>query len=226
MGAPVTLTLYCSTSSFSSSGFPSLSQTPSLVLSSSMGWNVGTNSPPLFGEMTASAELLNTNASWLSSPTASIPNNRRGNCFVGGPYRGEFLSGSWNITMSVKPVNNSNNNVGNMLYRFWKGFNISGSGASLITSTFYSSSRCVAQGGPSRAVSSLTSSNNLPNVVFRNEYLFIQTYWMIVTAGGGGGGGSTNDEDFVFGPTASFIITPSFVSDHPQNSVWYADGDD
>ena len=230
MTQPVNYTLYCTTASFSGSGFAALSPTaPSGFSASAFGWNMGSNNPPSYAEMSRSFEIIRTDVlSWLSTPSASIPNPRRGNSWAAGPYNGEFLSGSWQITMSVKSVTRTDNQVGRFIYRFWKGNDISGSNAALISSTYFSSSQNPAVTGGTNAaallstLTKLTSSISLPNTIFRNEYLFIQTYWMIITAGGNNG----DDENYVFGPSASLVLPTPFVADNPQFMRYIAGSDD
>ena len=201
-------------------------ESPQPVFSASaFGWNMGQNNPPSVAEMSASNEIIRNNASaWLSTPTSSIPNNRKGNCWIAGPYSGEFLSGSWQITMSVKAVSAANSQVGNMFFRYWKGSNISGSNAALMSTTYFTSS-LAAPVGSTTVISRCTSSISLPSTIFRNEYLFIQTYWNVVTAGGGGAPGNNNDEDYVFGPTASLIRPTPFVADRPYVLPWMSSED-
>ena len=219
MPLPVTKVLYCTTGSYSGSGFAALLDiAPTPFSASAFGWIMGNSNPPLIAEMSRSFELTRTDASWLTTPSASIPNRIRGNCWEAGPYNGEFVAGIWSITMSVKSVTRTDSQVGNLLYKFWKGSDISGSNATLISSTLFTSSRNPAQSGGttpanlSSSLAALTCSANLPSAWFRNEYLFIQTYWNIVT----GGGNTTDDENFVFGISASVIKPTPFVADRPQ----------
>jgi len=231
MPAPTTKTLYCSTGSFSGSRFPSLYESPQPVFSASAwGWNMGQNNPPSICEMNSGIEIARGSAQWQSTPTASIPNNNAGgsggaNSWIAGPYNGEFLSGSWQITMSVKAVTSTDSQVGNMFYRFWKGTNISGSNASLISTTYFTSSRNPAVGGGTAQVGNtltkLTSSVSLPSTIFRNEYLFIQTYWSVVT----NGGNNNDDEGYVFGPTASLIRPTEFVANRSTVLGWMSSED-
>jgi hypothetical protein len=225
MPLPVTKVLYCTTGSYSGSGFAALSETaPNVFTASAFGWNMGQNNPPLYCEMYRGVEVLrNTAGRWFPRPSGSgVPNNTIGNCWAFGPLNGEFLSASWQITMSVKAITRSDGQVGNFIYRFWQGSNVSGSNATLITPTFYTSSRNTSEsaGATPLIVSRLTSSISLPNIRLKNEYLFIQTYWSIVTAGGNNG----DDENLVFGISASVIKPTSFVADYPQFMACSDDG--
>jgi hypothetical protein len=230
MPRPVTKIFYLSTGSFSGSNFPSLYESPQPVFSASaFGWNVGQNNPPLYCEMNDGVEVVRTSTQWQASPTGSLPSTNvagsgASNSWAAGPFNGVFSSGSWAITMSVKAVTNANNQTGRFIYRFWKGGDLSGSSAALIMPTFYSSSVNVAvTGGSGTAViNSMSAVIPLPEIQFRSEYLFIQTYWSIVSAAGNNG----SDEDFVFGPTASFIKTTLFVQDKPTFMKWIGATDD
>lgn len=228
MPLPITKVLYCTTGSYSGSGFAALLDiAPTPFSASAFGWVVGQNNPPAIAEMSGSYEVLRTDTlSWLSTPSASIPNRIRGNCWESGPYNGEFIAGRWNITMSVKSVTRTDSQVGNFLYKFWKGSDVSGSNATLISSTLFTSSRNPAVAGGTNAaallssLAALTCSANLPSAWFRNEYLFIQTYWNIVTGGDNNG----DDENLVFGISASVIKPTPFVADYPQFIACSDDG--
>ena len=219
MSMPVTKSYYCTTGSFSGSGFALLTETQPLnFAATAFGWNVGQNNPPLFCEMNRAVEVVRTSTQWQATPTASIPNNNAAgsgasNSWAFGPLQGEFLSGSWQITMSVKAQTNANNQRGNFVYRFWKGYDISGSGAILIDPTYFSSSinRAVTGGAGVAVIHNLSASVPLSGIILRNEYVFIQTIWSIFATSGNNGA----DEDIVFG-SASFISTTPFIEDHPQ----------
>ena len=223
MSVPVTKTYYCTTGSYNASGFAALDETaPNLFSATAFGWNMGQNNPPLYCEMSRSFEVLRTDTlSWLAAPSASIPNRTRGNCWAFGPLTGEFLSASWQITMSVRAITRADAQVGQMIYRFWKADNVSGSNASLISPTYFSSSRAVpgTTAGGSGLILPLTSSIPLPNINLKNEYFFIQTYWSIVTAGTNNG----DDENYVFGITASLVKSAPFVTSQARMVVWEQD---
>jgi hypothetical protein len=126
--------------------------------------------------------------------------------------------------MSVKAATSTDNQVGNLVYKLWRGSNISGSNAVLISSTYFSSSRNPAVGGGPAQIGNtgtrLTSSFSLPSTTFRTEYLFIQTYWSIDTAGGN----NNDDEVLVFGNNSLVKPTP-FVAEQRQ-FIRCAGGDD
>jgi len=220
MPAPVTRTYYCTTGSYSGSGFAALSPTaPNPFSASAYGWNMGTNSPPLWCELYRGVEVArNTAGRWFAAPSASVPNNTIGNCWAIGPLNGEFLSGNWQITMSVIAVLRADGQVGMLNYRFWRANNVSGSNATLISPTYFSSSRAVPgnTSGGNGVVLALTSSTALSNIILRNEYFFIQTYWGIITAGGNNG----DDENYVFGPNSSLVKPTPFVGDRVTNVGW------
>ena len=223
MSVPVIKTYYCTTGSYSGSGFAALSETaPNLFSATAFGWVMGGNNPPLYAEMSRSFEVIRTDTlSWLAAPSASIPNRIRGNCWTTGPLTGEFLSGNWQITMSVKAITRADGQVGQMIYRFWKADNVSGSGASLISPTYFSSSRAVpgTTAGGNGIITPLTSSIPLPNINLKNEYFFIHTHWSIVTAGTNNG----DDENYVFGQFASNIKSAPFVTSQARMVIWEQD---
>jgi len=221
MSLPVTKSYYCTTGSYNASGFAALDETaPNLFSATAFGWNMGQNNPPLYCEMYRGVEVLrNTAGRWFPTPSGSgVPNNTIGNCWAFGPLTGEFLSASWQITMSVCAITRADAQVGQMIYRFWKADNVSGSGASLISPTYFSSSRAVpgTTAGGNGIITPLTSSIPLPNINLKNEYFFIQTYWSIVTAGTNNG----DDENYVFGITASLVKSAPFVTSQARMVVW------
>lgn len=134
-----------------------------------------------------------------------------GNCWMMGPFNGEFLAGNWQITMSQKCVTIGNAHSGRFNYRFWTAPTGSGEGASLITSTFFSSSILNMPANTTTVIAG-TASVSLPNINLHNEYIFIHTQWSIITAGTN----NNADNDYVFGTTASLVIPPSFVTHSKQ----------
>lgn len=231
MPSPVTKTYYCNTSSFDATTFGGLSDGVAPPQTNTIwGWNTGRNNPPLYCEMNWNVAVSRLSTQWEASPTSSSPTqnaggNGEGNCWIYGPISGEFTSGNWIITMSVKSVNAAAAHTGQFIYRFWKASNEFGSGSALITSSFYSSSIASLPSNTTTTVSA-TSSIALNDIIFRNEYLFLQTYWSLLTNPGGGAGNNAVDNDYVLGATASLIISPSFIADSPQFIQWIYDGDD
>ena len=223
MARPVNKTLYLTTGSLS--GFAALSEiVPTPFTSSAFGWGMGQNNPPLYAEMSRSYEVLRTDGlSWLSTPSASIPNPRRGNCWATGPYHGEFTSGSWQVSMSIKSATRSDNQRGRFIYRIWQGHDIGGGDATLVSPRFFSSSINPANGTGAAGlaiINLLTGSLALPNISLVNEYIFIQTYWSIFAQGGN----NQDDENYVFGPNASVIKPTSYIDIHTQIITCYEDG--
>lgn len=220
MPAPVTTTYYCSTSSFGSTTHGALTPVaPPTPSNTTIGWNVRTLNPPQFSEMNWGQEVVGTDVThWLPSPTGSRPNmsatgSGAGNCFVMGPFNGEFLRGPWNITMSVIAVNNSSTHTGRFIYRIWQGSDLSGSNASLVTSSFLSSS--IVTINSTSVGKSLSGSFLFPGINLRDEYVFLHTQWSIVTAGGN----SNADNDFVMG-TGSVVNPTPFVGRRQQTVRW------
>ncbi len=219
MSVPVTKSLYCDTASFSGTTFGGLLEVAPPDTNTTWGWNTGQNNPPLYCEMNRGIEVSRTSAQWQASPTQSVPNqNTRGsgagNCWIAGPYTGEFLSGNWNVSMSVKAVSNPSNHNGQLIYRFWTSPTGSGAGASLVTASFISSS--IATITDASTIWVLTSSVSLPRINMKNSYLLVQTYWRIITAGGN----NNADNDFVLGTNNSVITTTPFVTSEPSVIAW------
>jgi hypothetical protein len=164
--------------------------------------------------MSYSFEVVrNAAGNWFAAPSASIPNNTRGNCWIAGPYLGEFVPGNWNVSMSVIAVSNASSHTGRFIYRIWTSPTGSGENSTLVTSSFISSSIVTVDSQTVPVVSTATIS--LPKINLKNEYVLIQTYWSIQTAGGN----SNADNDFVLG-TGSFIQTPSFVTSRCRLVTW------
>lgn len=158
------------------------------------------------------SELLKNIPQWQASPTQSIPSqdaggSGRGNGWISSPFTGEFISGNWNISMSVKATTSVNGQSGNFIYRIWTCLTDSGGNASLVTSSFITSSGVISL---TTTPVNLTSSIILPRLNLHSEYIFIQMYWSITVAASGGG--STNaDVNYVLGPDSTIQTSP-FIS--------------
>ena len=145
MPSPQNYTYYLSTSSFSGTTFGALSMTPPPTTNTTWGWNVRQNNPPLFSEMNYGLEIDGADPThWSATPSASAPvlsvlGSGGGNCWMCGPFNGEFLQGKWNITMSVNAVTNKAAHTGRFHYRFWSSPTGSGANASLISNASTSS---------------------------------------------------------------------------------------
>ena len=218
MSLPVTYSYYCSTASFAGTTFGALTRVAPPQTNTAIGWNTNRNNPPLYSELNWNAEVVRTDAQWLASPTQSAPNQNAGgsgtgNCFIFGPLRGEFFPGIWNITMSVKSTTAAASHTGQLHYRFWTSVTGSGANATLVTSSFLSSS--IGTIASNTVPVFMTASFTLPQIILRNSYVLVQTYWSIITSPGGGTGNNNVDNNFVFG-TGSIVKTSPFISDHPQ----------
>lgn len=225
MPAPVTSpTFYFNTAAFSGTSFGGTSTVaPTTTDTTANGWNVGTNGVPNYCEMQWNLEVTrNLAGAWSSSVSASIPNQNvlglgGGNCWMLGPFNGEFTVGNWTITMSMRQVSNASAHTNRIIYRFWKSPAASGVNASLVSSTFFSSS--IGSFSTIGVRIPITSSITLPNINLRNEYIFLQTYCMVVTAAGN----VSSDMDHTLG-SMSYIQPTPFVSHSRQNLVeWSSD---
>jgi hypothetical protein len=216
---------YCSTSSFPGTTFGALSDGVNPpVTYTTRGWNTGRINPPLYCEMNWNQEVVRTSTQWQATPTQSAPNQNvggsgAGNCWALGPVNGEFLAGNWQITMSMKSVTAAAAHTGRFIYRFWTSLTGSGENASLITSSYISSSVLSMPGNTTTVVAG-TSSINLPYMNLRNEYIFIQTYWSVITNPGGGPANNNVDQDYVLGNITSSLVRPtSFISHNRSGFV-------
>jgi hypothetical protein len=225
MSVPVTKSYFCSTSSFTGTTFGALSDGVSPPnTNTTWGWNTGRNNPPLYSEMNYNVEVPRTSSQWLALPTGSIPSQNTagsgsGNCWIAGPIRGEFLAGNWFVTMSVKSTDASAAHTGQFIYRFWTSPSGSGQNASLITSSFISSS-VLSIPNNTTGIAIGTASIVLPNINLRNEYILIQTYWSLLTNPGGGVPNNAIDNDYVLGVTASVVQTSQFVTSRARAVTW------
>jgi len=225
MPIPVTKIYYCSTSSYTGTTFGALSDgvNPPATYTT-WGWNTGVINPPLYSEMNWNQEVVRTSNQWQSPPTQSAPNQNAGgsgtgNCWALGPVNGEFLDGNWQITMSMKSVTLAAAHTGRFVYRFWTSLTGSGANASLITSSYISSSVLSMPGNTTTVVAG-TSSIALPRINLHNEYIFIQTYWSIITSPGGGPANNNVDQDYVLGNITSSLVLPTgFVSHNRMGTI-------
>jgi hypothetical protein len=157
--------------------------------------------------MAFNTEVARTSTEWKLPATSSAPNNTVGNCWVIGPFNGQFsTSEGIQITMSVKAVTSAASQVGRFIVRAWKSDNPTGTGAILLSNTFASSSLTTALS--TTVVSTVTASLSLSSGSFNHEYLFLHTQWGITTIASN----VNADADWVFAQTASAILLPSFIS--------------
>ena len=223
MPAPVTSpTFYFDTSAFPGTNFGGTVTTAPTTTDTTAGWNVGQNTAPNYAEMNWNSEVVrNANGAWTSVPSASAPRQNvrgsgGGNCWVMGPFNGEFVAGNWNMTMSFRQVSNTSAHTNRVIYRVWTALSASGVNASLVSSTFFSSS--IGSFSTLNVRTPMTSSITLPSINLRNEYIFLQTYCMVQTAGGN----NASDMDHTLG-SMSYVRPTSFVSHSRQNVVSWLD---
>jgi len=227
MPQPVTKIYYCNTASFPGTTYGGLSENVAPPqTNTTWGWESGRNNPPLFSSMNWSWEVNRLNTEWQATPTQSVPAQNgisgSGDCWVYGPINGEFVPGQWEITMSIKSTTNAASHQGQMLYRIWTAPSGSGLNATLVTSSFITSS--IATIASTTVPDFPSASFVLPQVNLRNEYLFVQTYWSIVTSPGGGVGNNLTDNNFILG-TGSLIRPTAFVTHSTGRMVsWSDDG--
>jgi hypothetical protein len=160
-----------------------------------------------------------TSSQWQASPTQSVPTqdaggSGAGNCWITGPINGEFVSGNWQITMSVKAVSAGASHQGQFIYRIWSSPSTDGNNATLITSSFISSSLITIPNAI--AINNGSISFLLPNINLHNEYLLVQTYWSIITAATQ----TQSDTCYVLGPNNSLIVSSPFIQSNPSIIMW------
>ena len=222
MAKAVSNKYYCSTASFAGTTFGALTTTAPPQTNSTIGWISGRNNPPLYSELNWNAEVSRLSTQWQSPPTQSIPSQNAGgsgdgNCFIMGPFNGEFVAGSWTITMSIISPGNVASHQGRLLYRMWTSPTGSGATATLISSSFISSSVGVVASTTVPAI--CTASFVLPQVNLHNEYVLVQTYWAIITNPGGGVPNNATDNTFILG-TGSLVNPTGFVSNRTRATTW------
>ena len=224
MSIPINKIFYLNTSSFTGTTYGGLSDgVAPPTTNTTFGWNTGRNNPPLFCELNWNQEVGRTSTQWQATPTSSIPTQNAGgsgagNCWVVGPIHGEFLSGNWDVSMSMKQVTTAATHTGRFHYRFWSSPTGSGAGATLLSPTFFTSS-ILSFTNTLATVITGTGSFTLPRVNLNDEYLLIQTYWSIVTSPGGGVANNDVDGDYVLGVNSK-IQSTGFVTSRPSLVVW------
>jgi hypothetical protein len=223
MPYPVTLIHYFNTAAFSGTSFGGITTTaPATTDDATNGWNVGTNGSPNYAEMNYSSEVArNATNAWTTAPSASIPNQNvrstgNGNCWIMGPFNGEFTEGNWIITMSYRANSSANSHTNRIIHRIWTSPTASGQNATLVSSTYFSSSIGSISSTTTRVP--FTSSIALSNINLHNEYILFQTYCMVQTAGGN----INADMDISLG-TMSLVQPTLFVSHSRQNLVEWMD---
>ena len=154
MPAPVTKIYYLTSSLLGTWGGLTPTVTSQSITPTS--WQYGKNNPSLYSEMNHGVEILRGNAAlWMAAPSQSVPNLTAGastgstyvgypNSFVIGPLTGIFASGNWQITTSLEANTSAGNGQSRLLFRLWKGTNISGSDATLLNTGFITGSTIAA----------------------------------------------------------------------------------
>jgi hypothetical protein len=212
MGAPIVYTYYPLNTVFDATNFGDTSLTAPANTNTTWGWNVGQLTVPRFSHMNFGVEVpRGTAALWSTSPTASLPDSVYGNCWVIGPFHGNFVQETTRITMSVKATTSATGQDGGFIYRFWKSPNQNGTGASLIDSSWISSSLVTNLTTTAQITS---TSVVIPSFDLHNEYIFLHVQWRLT-------GAATNnnaDVNFTFGSAATNITLPTYIS-HPTTNI-------
>jgi len=203
MSLPVTYSLYMLTTTFPGTNHVALSSSAPADANTTWGWNMGQLTPPRFCQMDQGVEVPRTSLQWTTTPSGSVPNNTIGDCMVAGPYSGIFNNGRWEITMSVRAVTQVQGQDGGFIYRLWKSSTPTGVGATLITSSYESSSVVT---NLTTTVTPLYATVTYPTFIMRNEYILLQTWWSII----GASTNNTSDADFSVGATRGCIRTSYF----------------
>ena len=191
MVTPVIKTYYLTSSIIGSWG--GLSETAPALFMTPTSWQYGKNNPPIFSEMNYGVEILRNNTGlWKAAPSQSVPNLNAGitiapaypgypNSFVIGPLTGIFNAGNWQITTSLQANTSAGNGQSRLLFRLWKGSNISGSDATLLNTDFITGST-IAAWVDTATLHRITASSTLPRITFNNEYLFFAPQFDVVVS--------------------------------------------
>jgi len=207
-------TYYTNNNLWAATHYSSSTVNPTTTLLTDVGWIVGSNTPPLFSALDYGTEIARTAiTSGTPIPTLNSASAAGNAIFVIGPMTGSFASENWQITQSVKAVTAGGEQDGNFHYRFFKGSNPTGSGATLI-SAVYATSSGVTNLATTNPQTCMTTYN--PGVInLNNEYLFVACQWKLT---GAGGGVQRDVNIYVGGPTGSLMITANWT-DAPTSSV-------
>lgn len=209
MGRPVISTYYFTPTAFPGTNFGGSTTTPTATNLTTWGWVVGNGNPvssSTWCQMDFGVEVARTSTQWKTQPTQSAPDNAIGNCWVIGPFNGDFAAATMSISMSIRAVTNASSQAGRFIWRIWKADNATGTIApSLITSSFLSSSLST---GLTTTAQVLSGSFVLPAFSLHHEWIFIHTQWGITTVGSN----PNSDADFVLGAASSSIRLPQYTS--------------
>jgi hypothetical protein len=160
-----------------------------------------------------------------SSHTASnspITAAGAGDCFVIGPIHGLFEAGLWGINKCIKGNTQGGEADGRFLFRVYTGSVANGTGAGLLTPTFFTSSDYTNL--TTTTHQHISCSASLPVISCQaKKFIFFQTQLWTT----GAGGGTTRDVNFYFGPsTASRVTTTQFLDHQFQFSQTQIFNDD
>jgi hypothetical protein len=179
------------------------------------GWTVGKTASGNYSLQFANVERAANTFGGTALPSASI-DTANGDCWRSeNTISGRFAAASaWTVTLQLRSVTAAATGSVRIHFRLYKGANQDGSGATQITSL-------AVAGGVTGALSTSAdkaSSNTFTppaDVVFDNEYLFVQIALSIVTASGG----NTQDALIRVGSTATVV-----TGDFQPNAVGSAAG--
>lgn len=180
----------------------------------STGWTVGGIPAAFFSRMDSATERSSGTFGTTIQPS-NAPNNTLGDCFVAGPYTGQFAAGTWTLTLPVIAVSRGGAQSGRLRARLWRASASSGSGAAEITSGGWVGSTVVNLS--TGAAQNSTVMISLPLVTLANEYLFVQLAWEITTAAI-----LFTDYDVLLRVgSATTITTPDFVTGQTLSALFH-----
>lgn len=143
---------------------------------SSTGWIVGLTLPAQYSLMNSTVEQSADTFQTTEEPSFP-PNNTFGDCFVAGPYTGEFAAGNWTFAFPVIAVTSGGGADGRVRFRLWRSSSSSGASATEITRNILKGSLITDLATGAAQTSSLTVDPGI--IVLAGEYLFIQVAWEI-----------------------------------------------
>lgn len=174
----------------------------------SWGWRYGNISSPRWAQMKFQqvTDFAVSNPTWsLTGPTGSVPNPVLGDCWVVGPLDGTFLAGEWKISMSMHGETASPGGTANLNYKFWKAYSPSGSGVTAITESYFTSS--IATFTLPTITRTVTASFTLPQFDMKNEFLFLQVFFHLLTSSANSGA-----EAFMSFFNSSSLMSPPLMT--------------
>lgn len=176
--------------------------------STATGWIAATNAAGQSALLDSLTEISRTSADWSATlqPSAA-PASARGDAWsTPTPMRGQFASGNWTLSMSVRSVTAAYTGRFRLRWRVWASVNQNGSSARELTGATQVTATTTANLSTSANTTLSVTWSPGAAIVLDGEYVFFQLGIEIITAGSG----TTTDVNLRKNSAAA-ITTPAWT---------------